>query len=91
MGKELYTENCMICHKESGKGGKVTIKGKSLKPADLTSDHMKKMTDDKIFEHISEGIPDEGMPSFKDKLKEDQIRQIVKHIRSLQSPAPLAL
>src|SRR3954468_19189671 len=34
---DLYTEKCMICHKDTGKGGKVTMRGKTLDPADLTS------------------------------------------------------
>ncbi len=82
---DLYAENCMICHKDSGKGGKVSIEGKSLTVADLTSEKMKKRTDDKLAAQVSDGVPDEGMPSFKDKLSAQQIKQIVAHLRSLQS------
>jgi mono/diheme cytochrome c family protein len=85
-GKELYALNCMICHKDTGKGGPVTIKGKNLKPADLTSDKLKKHSDDKLFEHISEGVPDEGMPSFNEKLTDDQIKAVVAYVRTLQMP-----
>lgn len=83
--KELYAINCMICHKDSGKGGKITIQGRAINPADLASGHMKKHSDEKIFSHISDGDPDEGMPSFKDKLTDDEIKMIVTHIRSLQA------
>jgi len=82
---DLYAKNCMICHKDNGKGGKVTIEGKTLKPADLTSQKIKMNTDDKLFEHISEGVPDEGMPAFKEKLAADQIKTIMTYIRELQS------
>ena len=75
----------MICHKDTGKGGKVTIKGKSLNPADLTSEKMKKLSDEKLFKDISEGVPDEGMPEFKGKLSEEQIRSVVAQVRQLQS------
>ena len=81
---ELYAKNCMICHKDSGKGGKVTIDGKSLNPIDLTSDKMKNRSDDKLVSQISEGSTDDGMPAFKGKLTDDQIKSIVKHVRSLQ-------
>ena len=82
---DIYATNCMICHKDTGKGGKVSIKGKSLSAADLTSEKMKKLADEKLFEYISEGVPDEGMPEFKGKLSEDQIRSVVAQVRGLQS------
>ena len=83
-GKELYAAKCTICHKDTGKGGKVTVEGKNLKPADLTSDKMKARSDDKLVAGISEGAPDDGMPAFEDKLTKDQIKSIVKYVRSLQ-------
>jgi mono/diheme cytochrome c family protein len=82
---ETYAANCMICHKDTGKGGKVTIKGKSLNAADLTSDKMKKHTNEQLFKDISEGAPDEGMPAFQGKLSDDQITAVVAYIRKLQS------
>ena len=83
-GKDLYAKNCMICHKENGTGGKVTIEGKSIDPNDLTTDKMKNRSDEKLFSGISEGATDDGMPAFKGKLTEDQIKAVVKHLRSLQ-------
>jgi len=83
-GKELYAAKCTICHKDTGKGGKVTVEGKNLKPADLTSDKMKARPDDKMVAGISEGAPDDGMPAFEDKLTKDQIKSIVKYVRTLQ-------
>jgi mono/diheme cytochrome c family protein len=83
-GKELYATNCQICHKDTGKGGKVTVDGKKLDPIDLTSDKMKKHDNAKLMEHISEGAPDDGMPAFKDKLTRDEIKEIVVYVRSLQ-------
>ena len=81
-GRDLYKKNCAACHKESGKGGKMEFEGKSINPDDLTGDKIKHLSDQKIFEYITEGVPDEGMPSFKGKLKEPEIREIVKHIRA---------
>ena len=84
MAKELYATNCMICHKDNGKGGKVTIEGKTIKADDLTSDKMKNKSDDKLSGYISEGFPDDGMPAFKGKLTADEIKAVVKYVRSLQ-------
>jgi mono/diheme cytochrome c family protein len=83
-GKQLYADSCMICHKDTGKGGPVTIEGKKLKPADLTSDKQKKHSDDDVAKDIREGSPDDGMPAFKDKLKPEEIKAVVGYIRSLQ-------
>ena len=79
--KTIYTDNCVKCHKEDGAGGKVVIDGKRLKAASLISEHSKKDDDAEIIEHIEEGIPDEGMPAFKDRLSDDQIKLVVKYIR----------
>ena len=83
-GKEVYALNCMICHKDTGKGGKVTIEGKSINPDDLTAEKFKKMTDEKMIGYVTNGVEDEGMPAFKDKLTPDQIKAVVTHVRSLQ-------
>ncbi len=79
--RELYKVNCAKCHKEDGTGGKVTIDGKELKAENLTADKFKNRPDEKLIEYITNGVPDEGMPAFKDKLKEDEIKQIVGYIR----------
>lgn len=83
-GKELYTVNCMTCHKDSGKGGKVTVEGKTIDPDDITTAKMKAKPDEKFYGYIADGFPDDGMPAFKDKLKKEEIDAIIKHIRTLQ-------
>lgn len=82
MGRQLYKTNCAACHREDGTGGKITIEGKSIKPDDLTSDKIKKFSDDKIIGYIYDGVEDEGMPAFKDKLSEAQIREVVRFVRT---------
>lgn len=84
-GKELFATNCMICHKDDGTGGKVTIKGKNLDADDLTSTKIKGFSDEKIGGYIRDGVEDEGMPAFKDKLTEAEIKTLITHVRTLQS------
>ncbi len=79
--KKVYMDNCAKCHKEDGTGGKVVIDGETLKADNLTSENIKKDDDAEIIEHITEGIPDEGMPAFKDRLSDEQIKSVVKYIR----------
>lgn len=81
---DLYATNCMICHKDTGKGGKTTIEGKSINPIDLTSAKVKARSDDKLLAQIREGSPDDGMPAFKGKLSDEEIKSIIQHVRSLQ-------
>jgi len=89
--RDLYVKNCANCHKESGEGGPVVIEGRKMKPDNLTDDRRKKLSDDKYMKVMIEGVPDEGMPAFKDKLTEDQMRQIIKYIRvDLQKQDPAA-
>ncbi|MEO5858534.1 MAG: cytochrome c [Pyrinomonadaceae bacterium] len=87
-GRELYKQNCAICHKEDGTGGKMTIEGRTIKPDNLTSDEIKKFSDEKIAGYIVNGVVDDGMPAFKDKLSEAQIREIVTYVRRGIQKAP---
>lgn len=81
MGRSLYEQNCAKCHKDDGTGGKATIEGKTIKAENLTEDKFKKADDAKIAKYIHDGVEDEGMPAFKDKLTEAQIREVVKYVR----------
>ena len=89
-GRKLFSINCANCHKENGTGGEVVIEGTKLKPDDLTSAKIKGFSDDKIIRYMVNGVEDEGMPSFKEKLSEGEMRDVVKFIRvELQkTPAP---
>jgi mono/diheme cytochrome c family protein len=91
-GRELYVKQCAECHKESGEGGEVVVDGRKMKADNLTDDRRKKLTDEKMVKVMVDGIPDEGMPSYKDKLSEAEMREIVKYVRvDLQKlPAPPA-
>ncbi len=79
---KIYSENCVRCHKEDGTGGKVEIEGTTINAENFTADKMKNMTDVKYIGYIENGVPDEGMPAFKGKLTDDEIKNLVKFIRS---------
>lgn len=80
-GKKVYEQNCAVCHKEDGTGGPIEIEGKKINPDDLTSEKITKFSDEKIIGYIIKGVPDEGMPAFKDRLSEGEMRDVVKYIR----------
>jgi len=88
-GRDLYVKNCADCHKESGEGGPTVIDGRKMKPDNLTDDRRKKLSDDKYLKFMVDGIEDEGMPSFKDKMSEAEMREVVRYIRiGLQKQDP---
>jgi mono/diheme cytochrome c family protein len=74
-----YAKNCETCHGPSGEGGVVKVDGKDIKIPSLKAAHAIKQTDDHIAKMISEG--EEAMPSFKDKMKPDEITELVKFVR----------
>lgn len=80
--KKIYTDKCARCHKEDGTGGKTEIEGTTINAENLSTEKMKRMTDAKYIDYIKNGIPDEGMPAFKDRLTEDEIKSVIKFIRA---------
>ena len=88
-GRELYVKHCADCHKESGEGGPVVVDGRKMKPDNLTDDRRKKLPDDKYLKYMFDGIEDEGMPPFKDKMSEAEMREVLRYIRTgLQKQDP---
>ncbi|HUF03914.1 MAG TPA: cytochrome c [Aridibacter sp.] len=81
LGRSKYQEYCVKCHKEVGTGGEVVIEGKTLNPEDLTSEKMKGEPDEEYIEYMVKGIPDEGMPSFRDELSDEEMKAVVRYIR----------
>jgi mono/diheme cytochrome c family protein len=79
--KKTFSEKCVRCHKEDGTGGESDIEGKKIKAPNFTTDRMKKETDADFIETIENGEKDEGMPSFKGKLTDEEIKNLVKLIR----------
>ena len=77
---DIYKTKCAACHGKNGAGDSMI--GKNLKLRPLGSDDVQKRSDDELFNIISKGKS--RMPPFDRKLAKDQIRDLVKHIRSLK-------
>ena len=80
--KKIYTEKCVRCHKEDGTGGIIDIEGTKIKSPNFTTDKMKNQADDEFIETIEKGAKEDGMPAFKGKLSDEEIKNLVKFIRS---------
>lgn len=76
----LFKSKCAACHGADGKGQ--TPMGKTLKARDLASPEVQKETDAQLIEITENGKG--KMPGYKGKLTDDQIKGLVKYIRTLK-------
>lgn len=85
---DSYRTYCVQCHGMDGNGKGVNIRDMSVQPRDHTdSKAMSGRSDDVIFKVIKEGGPsiDKSvlMPPWGDTLGDDEIRDMVQHLRKL--------
>src|SRR5215471_12828001 len=76
----LYKSKCQVCHGPDGKGD--TPAGKKVGARDFHSPEVAKMSDAELFEITKKGK--DKMPSYDKKLTDDQIKALIKYIRSLK-------
>ncbi len=77
--RTTYSQVCSACHGDNGDGGIVNLEGKKLKVPSLKQGHALTHTDEQLAKTITNGH--EGMPAFKDRLKPEQINELVRFIR----------
>ena len=84
--KENWDKHCAKCHAADGTGK--TKMGEKAGVKDYTSaDVQAKMKDDEMFKATKEGVKEGDktkMKAFGDVLSDDEIKALVKHIRSLK-------
>jgi len=82
----IYTDECVQCHGERGKGDGPEAAMHDPPPSDITNTrHMNTVTDGEIFYQISQGR--KPMPSFKKRLTEEQRWGLVLLVRSFSAPS----
>jgi mono/diheme cytochrome c family protein len=74
-----FKKHCEACHGETGDGGIVKVENVRLKVPSLKKGHALKHTDEQLAKQITNG--GEGMPKFKDKLKPEEINELVGFVR----------
>jgi len=84
--KENWDKSCAKCHGADGKGA--TKMGEKLGVKDYTDPAVQaKFTDEEAFKAIKDGVMEDGkkkMAGFGDKLSDDEIHALVKHIRDFK-------
>ena len=75
-----YEKNCQLCHGAKGEGGPVKLEdGTKLKVPSLREGHALKHPDSDFVKQITKG--GDGMPAFGEKLKPEEISDMVRFIR----------
>ncbi|HLJ25821.1 MAG TPA: cytochrome c [Candidatus Angelobacter sp.] len=76
----LYKTKCQVCHGADGKGD--TPAGQKMGAKDFHSPEVAKMSDAELVEAVKKGKG--KMQGYDGKLTDDQIKSLVKYIRSLK-------
>ena len=79
-GEATYKAKCLMCHGAAGAADTPTAKMLKVKP--LADPDMKKLTADAMIASVKNGKG--KMPSYKDKLTDAQIKDVVTYYRGLK-------
>jgi mono/diheme cytochrome c family protein len=75
-----YEKNCKLCHGANGEGGPVKLEdGTKLKVPSFREGHSLRHSDSDYVKQITKG--GDGMPAFGEKLKPEEINDLVRFIR----------
>lgn len=102
-GKKIYEKRCIYCHGPQGRGDGAAAAFLKPPPTNFARGRFKFRTtpektlprDEDLLRVVSEGLPGTGMPGWKDVLSEEQRRQVVQYIKTLNrrfedyTPEPL--
>ena len=77
---DIYKSKCQSCHAADGSGN--TPAGKAMKVLPFNRPDVVKMSDDELITITKKGKG--KMPAFGGKLSDDQIKELVAYIRTLQ-------
>jgi mono/diheme cytochrome c family protein len=77
---DMYKMRCSACHGNDGKAN--TTMGKNFGIMSYQAPEVQKMSDAQLADIITMGK--NKMPAFKDKITAEQIKELVKYIRTLK-------
>jgi mono/diheme cytochrome c family protein len=93
VGRELYADNCTICHGDFGEGGANPARPDDVIAPISTSEYLKTRDDFTLFQIIAQGQPNFGMSpfgsAFGGPLEDDQVNAMVAFIRSWEIDPPV--
>lgn len=81
-GKSLFEKHCILCHGPRGKGDGLEIAGADV--ADLSSPASQRKLNVDLLRTIHDGRPGKVMPSWKSRLSDKQVQDLLAYIRTLR-------
>ena len=86
-GRQIYQNNCAVCHGPQGKGNGPLAATLNPRPVDLTV-HARLHTEGELYYWVTNGIKGSAMPPWGEPLSDTQRWQVVGFIRTLALPTP---
>ena len=85
-GQGVYEQQCLRCHGAKLDGNGPDSKDLIVRPADLRSQLSRSKTDWELLVAISNGVLFSPMHSFRGKLTDQQMLDVLSYIRSVSPP-----
>ena len=85
-GQGAYEQQCLRCHGAKLDGNGPDSKDLMARPADLRSQNSRSKTDWELLVAISNGVLFSPMHSFRGKLTDQQMLDVLSYIRSVSPP-----
>lgn len=84
-GRQVFLENCVVCHGETGHGDGPGAGALPIAPADLAAPHTEDHTAGDMFWWIGNGMPSGAMPGVGDAIADEDKWALITYIRALSS------
>jgi mono/diheme cytochrome c family protein len=85
-GQGVYEQQCLRCHGAKLDGNGPDSQDLIVQPADLRSQIIRSKTDWELLVAISNGVLFSPMHSFRGKLTDEQMLDVLSYIRSISPP-----
>jgi len=85
-GQGVYEQQCLRCHGSNLDGNGPDSQDLIVQPADLRSQISRSKTDWELLVAISNGVLFSPMHSFRGKLTDEQMLDVLSYIRSISPP-----
>ncbi|HZR98843.1 MAG TPA: FixH family protein [Chloroflexota bacterium] len=80
-GRELFQQNCVICHGLNARGDGPLAASLNPRPADLRV-HVAQHTEGQLWLWLSDGFPGSAMPAFRTTLSDEDRWNIINYLES---------
>ena len=85
-GQRMYEQQCLRCHGANLDGNGPDSRDLVVRPADLRSQISRSKTDWELLVSISNGVLFSPMHSFRGKLTDEQMLDVLSYIRLMSPP-----